>query len=85
MYFISVTCESLTDPKNGLMTCSLGGDGGPFYTDTCNFMCNIGYLLSGSYTRSCEIDGNWSGSETVCRKGKILLYCVQLHSSEIIL
>ena len=60
-----------------MMTCSLGDDGGPFYKDTCSFICNIGYLLSGSDTRTCQNDGSWSGSDTMCRKGEILVYvCV---------
>ena len=52
------------------MTCSLGDDGVPSYEDTCSFTCNTGYVLTGSDTRTCHSDGSWSGSETMCRKGR---------------
>ena len=37
--------------------------------DTCSFTCNTGYELFGSDTRTCHGNGNWSGSEIMCRKG----------------
>ncbi|XP_065893685.1 CUB and sushi domain-containing protein 1-like isoform X2 [Dysidea avara] len=63
-----VPCSSLTDPNNGMITCSLGDDGVPSYEDTCSFTCNTGYELTGSDTRTCQSDGSWSGSDDVCRK-----------------
>jgi len=77
LIYIAVPCTSLTDPNNGLMTCLLGDDGVPSYDDNCNFICNLGYLLSGSETRTCKSDGSWSGRETMCRKGVIhlCLFC----------
>ena len=65
-----VPCSSLTDPNNGMITCSLGDDGVPSYEDTCSFTCNTGYELTGSDTRTCQSDGSWSGSDDVCRRGK---------------
>ena len=53
------------------MSCSLGDDGVPSYEDTCSFTCNTGYELNGSDTRICQSDGGWSGSDAVCRIGKI--------------
>ena len=67
--FCVVSCPSLTDPDNGVMTCSLGDDGVPSYEDTCSFTCNTGYELTGSYTKTCQSDGSWNGSEAVCRRG----------------
>ena len=67
-YFV-VSCVSLTDPDNGVISCSLGDDGVPSYEDTCSFTCNTGYELTGSDTRTCQSDGNWSGSDDVCRRG----------------
>ncbi|XP_065896334.1 E-selectin-like [Dysidea avara] len=64
----SVACPPLTDPNNGVMTCSLGDDGVPSYEDTCSFTCNTGYELTGSDTRTCQSDGSWSGSDTMCRR-----------------
>ncbi|XP_065899762.1 sushi, von Willebrand factor type A, EGF and pentraxin domain-containing protein 1-like isoform X2 [Dysidea avara] len=63
-----VPCPPLTGPNNGMITCSLGDDGVPSYEDTCSFTCNTGYELTGSDTRTCQSDGNWSGSNGVCRK-----------------
>jgi len=63
-------CPSLTDPNNGTLKCLLGDDEVPSYEDTCNFTCNNSYELTGSETRTCQTDGNWSGNETNCRKSK---------------
>jgi len=68
---IAVRCPSLADPSNGLKTCSLGDDGILSYEDTCNFICNVGYILSGSDTRTCQSNRKWSGTTTFCRKGEI--------------
>ena len=64
-----VPCLLLSDPNNGTISCSLGDDGVPSYEDTCNFTCNTGYELTGSNTRTCQSDGNWSGSEVMCGRG----------------
>jgi len=71
IYEFAVVCSSLTDPNNGVMTCSLGDNGVPSYEDTCSFTCNTGYELTGSDTRSCQSDGSWSGRGTICRRGKL--------------
>ena len=57
-----VTCLSLTDPNNGVISCSLEDDEVPSYEDTCNFTCNTGYELTGSDTRNCQSDGSWNGT-----------------------
>jgi len=76
-----VTCPSLTDLNNGAITCSLGDDGIPSYEDICSFACDIGYELTGSGdTRTCQNDGNWSGSEILCRKGIHIIMWIVLYS-----
>ena len=70
MVILLVSCPSLTDPNNGIINCSLGGDRVPSYEDTCSFACNTGYELTGSDTRTCQSDGSWSGNVTVCRRGR---------------
>jgi len=67
----TVPCPSLTDPNNGVVTCSLGDDGVSSYEDTCSFSCNTGYKLTGSKTRICQSSGSWSGSKTMCNGGEI--------------
>ncbi|XP_065899809.1 uncharacterized protein [Dysidea avara] len=56
-------------PSNGKTTsCSSGRVGVGYEGDTCSFTCNTGYELTGSDTRTCQSDGNWSGSDDVCRR-----------------
>ena len=76
------TCPPLTDPNNGVIICSLGDDGVPSYEDTCSFTCNTGYELTGSDTRTCQTDGSWSGSQTICQRGMtcVLYVCVKCQS-----
>ena len=64
-----VNCSSLTNPNNGMISCSLGDDGVPSYEDTCSLTCNTGYELTGSDTRICQSDGSWSGSNAMCSRG----------------
>ena len=67
----SVPCSSLNNPNNGMTSCSLGDDETLSYEDTCSFTCNTGYELTGSDTRTCQSDGNWSGNDDVCRRGNV--------------
>jgi len=52
------------------MTCTLGDDGVPSYEDTCNLICNTGYVAAGSGVRTCQSDGSWSNHETNCKRGE---------------
>jgi len=63
-----VNCLPLFHPSNGMINCSLGGDDIYSFDDTCSFTCNTGYELTGSDTRSCQSDGSWSGTFTLCIK-----------------
>ena len=71
-----------------MINCSLGDDGVPSYEDTCNFTCNTGYELTGSDTRTCQSNGNWSGSDDVCRRGtyiRIMIVnylCIKHHTNK---
>ena len=67
MYFhLQVACPDLTNPTNGMVTCSLGDDGDPTEGDTCSYTCNTGYVLNGYAMRTCGSDGMWNGSESTC-------------------
>ena len=70
-YFNTDTqCLILTTPSNGeISSCSFGSIEVGYEGDTCNFTCNTGYELTGSDTRTCQSDGSWSGTETMCRRG----------------
>jgi len=77
-----VPCPSLTDPNNGVITCSLGEDRVPSFEDTCSFTCSTGYELTGSDTRTCQSDGSWSETDDVCRRGtfgNVKLLCTTLN------
>jgi len=54
------------------MSCSSGRIGVGYEGDTCSLVCNTGYVLSGSDTRTCQSDGNWNGTETLCRRGEFI-------------
>ena len=70
MCFILLACPSLNNPSNGMITCSLGGDAVPDPGDTCTYACNNGYEVTGSSTRTCQTDGTWTGSDTMCTRGQ---------------
>ena len=70
MLLLLGTCPSLSDPDNGMISCSLGGDGVPDPGDTCNYTCNTGYVLTNSNTRTCQIDGSWNSSAPMCNRSE---------------
>ena len=56
-----------------MVGCSLGGDELANPGDTCSYTCNTDlYELSGGYTRTCQIDGSWSGSDPVCKRSEYI-------------
>ena len=56
-------CGLLTDPDNGQVNTSSGTTFG----STATYTCDNGYALSGSQTRTCGADGNWTSSEPFCQ------------------
>jgi len=66
--YIIVQCPSLASP-NGSYRCNLRGDGVTSYEDTCLLLCNNGFEVTGGDTRICQSDGNWNGTESICRRG----------------
>lgn len=64
-----VQCSVLVNPVNGSIFCSRQL---PVYEDVCNFTCNTGYELIGGNIRTCQKDGNWSGSSPTCNRGQII-------------
>ena len=68
MCFLLLVCPSLNDPSNGMISCSLGGDG--VLGDTCTYTCNTGYVLTNSNTRTCQSDGSWSNSDLMCSRSE---------------
>ena len=64
-----VKCQVITI-NDGSIICDLGDDGVISYEDTCNITCDLGYIVTGSSTRKCLKDGNWSGMDnSSCKQG----------------
>ena len=70
-------CLELLNPPNGMISCSLGDDRVHSYEDTCNFICDTGYELTGSNTRTCQSNGSWSGNNNSCIRGKFITSILQ--------
>jgi len=71
IFFQCLVCRSISVLNNGVVACSVGDDQVPTYKDTCSFTCNTGYELTGGDNRTCQSDGSWSGSKTICLRGKL--------------
>ena len=54
---------------NGGILCTLMSGSTPSYEDTCDAVCDTGYELTGSDTRTCQSNGSWSGTNTMCIRG----------------
>jgi len=87
-FTVDIRCDNLSAPANGQITsCSSGTIGVGYEGDTCSFTCNIGYELTGSDTRTCQSDGSWSSTDTMCTRGIatyssviIVAMCVYVYS-----
>ncbi|XP_035660141.1 CUB and sushi domain-containing protein 1-like [Branchiostoma floridae] len=65
----SATCERVQCPP--LSAISDGQmSGNNFFTDRITFVCNSGYELTGSPSRTCTADGSWTGTQTTCNRKK---------------
>ena len=58
----AVMCPALLDPINGAVTWTSLTEGG-----VATYVCDDGFELEGSMTRTCESSGMWSGEEPMCR------------------
>ena len=65
MFTYVANCQPLDDIINGSIACSLT----PSNENICNITCNKGYVLIGSDTRTCLINGSWSGTDSSCQLG----------------
>jgi len=54
-----------------MISCTTGDDGNLNPGDSCSFICDAGYELSGSNPRVCQEDGSWSGAKTMCSKSML--------------
>ncbi|XP_063820371.1 sushi domain-containing protein 2 isoform X2 [Pseudophryne corroboree] len=62
-----VSCGWLEPPKNGKK------EGTSYLANySVTFTCNKGYMLTGSYARTCQADGTWSGQTSHCVSDNVL-------------
>ena len=62
LFFTALDCGNLTDPANGQVDHTAGTTVG----QTATYCCNTGYNLVGDSARTCQAEGNWSGSAPTC-------------------
>ena len=63
LFLTAVDCDNLTDPANGQVDHTAGTSLG----QTATYSCNTGYNLVGDSIRTCQAEGNWSGSVPTCQ------------------
>ena len=68
-FYFAVTCSNLTDPTNGILNCSFGGDSVAHVGETCNYVCDTGYILNDTINRTCQNNGTWTGTDAMCSRG----------------
>ena len=69
---IVIDCGTLSAPPNGAVDFSAG----TVFGDKATYSCNSGYILKGPATRECQIDGEWSGEDPVCKRKKRVCLCI---------
>lgn len=57
-----VECDQLRDIQNGRVVLT-----GTAVGSRASYTCSRGYLLVGDAVRNCQANGEWSGSEPVCK------------------
>ena len=65
---VIVTCDELTAPANG----DVNQPGNSVGT-VARYTCKDGFELIGNKTRTCQEDGEWSGTDPTCKCEHILL------------
>lgn len=61
----AVDCGELRSPASGSVTLIVGTT----FESTAAYICNDGFILIGNLRRTCQANGQWSGSEPACSSG----------------
>ena len=61
-------CNDPGTPTNGQHNLS-----STTYNSVVTYTCDVGYTLKGLNNRTCQLNGNWSGSVPQCKRKLILL------------
>ena len=62
----AVTCPNPAKPSNGWFRYS-SGVSGPSYRSVATFGCSSGYHMQGSSQRTCQVNGQWDGTQPTCQ------------------
>ncbi|XP_019615701.1 PREDICTED: uncharacterized protein LOC109463369 [Branchiostoma belcheri] len=60
---IVVQCQTISAPVNGIFWPT---DGSNIYQDQLRFDCDLGYVLVGAASITCQADGTWSDNAPIC-------------------
>ena len=58
---LAILCPTLSDPGNGYVSVS-----SRYVGERAYYRCDYGYELVGSFSRTCQLSGNWSGTKPTC-------------------
>ena len=61
-YSVGVSCGSPDAPSNDRVNTTTGTSFG----DKAVYSCDKGFMLNGPAERTCQANGQWSGSEPTC-------------------
>ena len=59
--FSAADCDNLNDPSNGQVTLT-----GTVFGSVASYECDTGFSLVGNMERTCQDDGEWSGTDPTC-------------------
>ena len=63
VWHIDIDCGDPGTPTNGQRSLS-----STTYNSAVTYTCDVGYTLQGSNSRTCQSDGQWSGSVPQCNR-----------------
>ena len=77
-YIAAINCGDPGTPTNGQRSLS-----STTYNSVVTYTCDVGYTLQGSNSRTCQADGQWSGSAaqclgTLCGRFGCLIYIISV-------
>lgn len=80
MFFqIVILCFDLPAPENGSVIYNSGIISRRPIGSIGSYSCNTGYLLVGNVDRTCQSDGSWNGSRSICegkQSDSIMYICI---------
>uniref|UniRef100_A0A8C7BWH2 E-selectin n=1 Tax=Neovison vison TaxID=452646 RepID=A0A8C7BWH2_NEOVI len=62
----AVTCEAISHPQNGSVSCSHSPEGEFTFGSFCSFTCEEGFQMQGAAQLQCTAQGKWSQQVPVC-------------------